>query len=433
MQPNQDDLVLVLVTAPWISISDSCLQAAVESIRKRLECRCEWMRLDTPTVHDSREKEPFDEALRQVMVALTDFPPPRLILIPIGRAAPEPWQIRSAAWFSAIVPGTTLVVAQPPSMRDIGEWVANAPNAHARNGDNSNSSTLELIAPQHASDSEIEHMVAAAYWAQRVAGPISVVGRVIAIQEESPALENPWPRRLNWASRCDTDLNKESWDWLDSSVLAGWIVGRYLEAVRSRPFPVWVDDAEAADSLWPILCRLHQRTLESLPSEYSMELDAVKPQSMGNARLHYDADGRVPWNEIWTSFCDLAMAGGPPHRGRLLPAVTAEQSSADPDAYARVVEEIRRGVTLASGLPTLLSETPGWVGVRCRNEAMAAWMLRAILVENIMARREGEVLFVPASHEYRIDREIKNVITSVAKTAHYWQAHLLTRQPPNPL
>jgi sirohydrochlorin cobaltochelatase len=64
---------------------------------------------------------------------------------------------------------------------------------------------------------------------------------------------------------------------------------------------------------------------------------------------------------------------------------------------------------------------------------MAAWMLRAIIVENILVRREGSILFLPAGPEFRIEKEIKNVITAIAKTTHYWFGHLKVRQPPNPL
>jgi sirohydrochlorin cobaltochelatase len=127
------------------------------------------------------------------------------------------------------------------------------------------------------------------------------------------------------------------------------------------------------------------------------------------------------------------MAGGPPHRGRLLEAISAEQVAVDPEGYQRVVQELRRGIGLASGLPTVESSALGWVGVCCSDEAMAAWMLRAIVIENVMVRREGKVLYLPAGPHFRIEKEIKNVITTVAKTAHYWQAHLRTRQPPKPL
>jgi hypothetical protein len=54
---------------------------------------------------------------------------------------------------------------------------------------------------------------------------------------------------------------------------------------------------------------------------------------------------------------------------------------------------------------------------------MACWILRAIIVENVMFRSEGKVLYLPAGPGFTIKREIKNVITSVAKTVHYWKEH----------
>ena len=48
--------------------------------------------------------------------------------------------------------------------------------------------------------------------------------------------------------------------------------------------------------------------------------EGMEPKPMRSAGLKYGSDGKVAWNEIWGSFCDLAMAGGPPHRGSLLEA-----------------------------------------------------------------------------------------------------------------
>jgi len=146
-----------------------------------------------------------------------------------------------------------------------------------------------------------------------------------------------------------------------------------------------------------------------------------------------DETGKVPWDKLWTSFCDLAMAGGPPHRGKLLEPVPMKEISEDMDSYREVEGEIRRGIGLASGLRTSESPYLGWVAVECTSEEMAAWLLRAILVENISVRREGSRLYLPAGPKFRVEKEIKNVITAVAKTVHYWQAHLRSRQPPKPL
>jgi hypothetical protein len=39
----------------------------------------------------------------------------------------------------------------------------------------------------------------------------------------------------------------------------------------------------------------------------------------------------------------------------------------------------------------------GWLGLTCASVDMAVWMMRAIVVSNVMARREGVVLFVPVN------------------------------------
>src|SRR5271155_2771493 len=91
-----------------------------------------------------------------------------------------------------------------------------------------------------------------------------------------------------------------------------------------------------------------------LPPRYQHCYDAVSPRSMGTADLKYDANGQVAWNEIWTTFCDLALAGGPPHRGTLLTPGTAEEVHASPEKYQAVVEEIGRGIWLVTELPVLL-------------------------------------------------------------------------------
>jgi len=64
------------------------------------------------------------------------------------------------------------------------------------------------------------------------------------------------------------------------------------------------------------------------------------------------------------------------------------------------------------------------VALQCDDAAMARWLLRAIAEENVSVRREGAVLFLPAAPGFRLDREIKNVVTVVAKTSHYWAEHL---------
>jgi cation diffusion facilitator family transporter len=161
--------------------------------------------------------------------------------------------------------------------------------------------------------------------------------------------------------------------------------------------------------------------LNILPPRYQLTTPSAAP--MGAAALKYDAEGRPAWNEIWTDFCDLALAGGPPHRGTLLEPVNPEVALADPEGYERVLDETERGIQMVTGLEVVRSTSPGWIGMKCDSEAMALWLIRAITVENVSVRREGSVLYFPASPDFRLEKEIKNIITVIAKTSHYWKEH----------
>ena len=161
-----------------------------------------------------------------------------------------------------------------------------------------------------------------------------------------------------------------------------------------------------------------------LPPDYQDTYEELQPVSMGTAGLKYAADGTVAWDEIWGSFCDLAMAGGPPHKGALLQPGTRADVDADPQRYQDVVDEIRRGITMVTDLETEVSAGPGWVRVDTYSEGMAGWLLRAITMENVAVRLDGRALALPASPAFRIEKEIKNVVTVIAKTTHYWMGHM---------
>jgi sirohydrochlorin cobaltochelatase len=164
-----------------------------------------------------------------------------------------------------------------------------------------------------------------------------------------------------------------------------------------------------------------------LPPRYRGGQAVSSARMSSSAPLTYDAEGRVAWDRVWRGFCHLALAGGPPHRGKLLEPPSRDEVLADPDASARVAAEIARGLSLVTRLPTVTDAAPGWVGLVCPDEEMAIWLLRAIVVENVSVRREGATLFLPAGPAYRIEKEIKNVITAVAKTHHYWTEHRAAR------
>ena len=172
-------------------------------------------------------------------------------------------------------------------------------------------------------------------------------------------------------------------------------------------------DLEALDS--------RIRTL--LPELYQDSYETLQPKPMRSAGLKYAPDGRVAWNEMWGSFCDLAMAGGPPHKRTLLGPGLEADIDADFDRYDEAAEEICRGIRMVTGLRAYVSPAPGWVRVSCQGDAMAGWLLRAITTENVGAPRQGALLDLPAAPQFRLDKEIKNVITVMAKTCHYWIGH----------
>ncbi|MGH2386925.1 MAG: sirohydrochlorin chelatase, partial [Chloroflexota bacterium] len=159
-----------------------------------------------------------------------------------------------------------------------------------------------------------------------------------------------------------------------------------------------------------------------LPARYRQG-SLVSATPMGAASMQYTEDGAVAWDAMWTQFCDLALAGGPKHRDTLLEPATADELNAAPDRQNTVLAELERGLRLVTGLGTVRSAVPGWVGLQCDDEAMARWLLCAVAVENISVRREDSILFLPSAPSYRLDKEIKSVVTVVAKTHHYWLEH----------
>ncbi len=47
----------------------------------------------------------------------------------------------------------------------------------------------------------------------------------------------------------------------------------------------------------------------------------------------------------------------------------------------------------------------------------AGWLVRrAVNIENVSSYSEGMVLYLPAGPRFRLEKEIKNVVTAIAKT-----------------
>lgn len=172
------------------------------------------------------------------------------------------------------------------------------------------------------------------------------------------------------------------------------------------------------------LQELQRRFSTLLPENYQERYEDLEPAPMGSAGVRYGADGKIAWDQMWGSFCDLALAGGPPHKGSLLDPATASEIDADRAAYSAVVAEICRGIAMVTDLSPAESPSAGWVRMECATSGMAAWMLRAITVENVAVRADGAFLELPVGPAFRLHKEIRNVITVIAKTVHYWIGHM---------
>ncbi len=166
---------------------------------------------------------------------------------------------------------------------------------------------------------------------------------------------------------------------------------------------------------------------ESAKLAYTLgEAEPVPPSGpMSSAEFVYREDGRPDWSAMWTGFCELALYGGPPHRGDES-ALHAPVIAAPVDPQAEMIAEIRRGIWETTGLYAEPAE-PGWIAVTCDSTKMAAWLCACIILENVDAKCDGEILLLPASPEFRLKNEVKSVITVLAKTNHYWEAHVASQ------
>ena len=154
------------------------------------------------------------------------------------------------------------------------------------------------------------------------------------------------------------------------------------------------------------------------------DVEPPAPDAMASAPFVWRRDGRPDWGAMWTTFCDLALHGGPPQRGAL-------QALRGP-----LRRRPRRGVVARDRgrapardrgdhrpRPTAPAE-PGWIAITCASARMAAWLCATIILENVDARVEGARLLVPAGPGFALEDQVKSVITVVAKTHHYWREHL---------
>jgi len=184
------------------------------------------------------------------------------------------------------------------------------------------------------------------------------------------------------------------------------------------PVTVATVPIETLDQAQPLLRRSPSRIRELSPPTSS------GADAMASAPFVW-RDGRPDWGAMWTTFCDLALHGGPPQRGvdqaLRAPGAGGPVGGSAPEALA----ELERGILEATGL-VAEAAGPGLIAIRCESPRMAAWLCAAIILENVDARVEGDRLLLPAGPDFRLEDQVKSVITVVAKTHHYWREHLET-------
>ena len=191
-----------------------------------------------------------------------------------------------------------------------------------------------------------------------------------------------------------------------------------FEEIEQTIHTEWLAEqrANARNKFYEFARRKYQVEVpEGMPS-----LSRFKP--MSSAQFVYREDGRPDWGSMWTTFCDLALYGGPPHRGEAN-ALTAPAEPQQLTADMKAVQEIIRGIYETTGLEAKPAE-PGWIAVTCNSRKMAAWLCATIIIENVDARCDGDRLLLPASPDFTLEKQIKSVIVVLAKTNHYWQAHV---------
>lgn len=207
----------------------------------------------------------------------------------------------------------------------------------------------------------------------------------------------------------------------DASALASNRIEDLRELCRSYAGyfnePVGLAVVETKD-----LERINNEALQAVANgiEY---VKPIPPAPMTAAEFLFKEDGKPDWGEMWQSFCELALYGGPPHRGDDSALMVPEVEVDAPTPINDMVLEIKRGIWETSGLYAEPASN-NWMAVTCDSRKMAAWMCAAIILENVDARCDEERLYVPASPDFDLKVEVKSVITVVAKVHHYWQAHI---------
>ena len=96
---------------------------------------------------------------------------------------------------------------------------------------------------------------------------------------------------------------------------------------------------------------------------------------------------------------------------QLIEPAIPEEIQADPTQYQALVDDLCCRVREATGLSAVASPNAGWIGVPCGDVAMAVWLMRAIIVQDVLARREEDVLYLPVNSRNNVPLELLEAVT----------------------
>ncbi len=146
-----------------------------------------------------------------------------------------------------------------------------------------------------------------------------------------------------------------------------------------------------------------------------------KNAPMKSAPFAYENDGKVAWDKMWDSYCYLAKEGGAPHRETMLRG-KGENNDLQSQNYQNAVKEILRAYKLLIPYRSI-ERSAGWIGVKLYSKNMADWFRDIICSENVECKHEGKSILLPVNDDYRLEFEVKNLVTVIGKTYHYWHLH----------
>src|SRR4030095_5049020 len=108
--------------------------------------------------------------------------------------------------------------------------------------------------------------------------------------------------------------------------------------------------------------------------------------------------------------------------GELFSKMAWESPLLEPDwldeaaaANRELAERIGGSIQQETGLVPLDRLHAGWLGIQCPSVRAAVWMMRALVAQNVLSRREGLVLFVPVNAA----RDPRGVLVAAAVAGVY--------------